>query len=64
MDTQIKRMEQVKIYDTTLRDGMQAEGISFSLADKLAIARRLDAFGVHYIAVSYTHLTLPTKRIV
>jgi len=46
-------MEQVKIYDTTLRDGMQAEGISFSLADKLAIARRLDAFGVHYIEGGY-----------
>ncbi len=42
-------METVKIYDTTLRDGMQAEGISFSLADKLLIARRLDEFGVDYI---------------
>jgi len=42
-------METIKIYDTTLRDGMQAEGISFSLADKLLIARRLDDFGVDYI---------------
>lgn len=42
-------MEKVKIYDTTLRDGMQAEGISFSLEDKLMIARRLDEFGVDYI---------------
>jgi len=42
-------METVKIYDTTLRDGMQAEGVSFSLADKLLIARRLDEFGVDYI---------------
>jgi 2-isopropylmalate synthase len=42
-------METIKIYDTTLRDGMQAEGISFSLADKLLIARRLDEFGVDYI---------------
>ncbi|PTX97398.1 citramalate synthase [Verrucomicrobia bacterium LW23] len=39
----------VKLYDTTLRDGAQGEGIHFSLANKLAIARRLDAFGVHYI---------------
>jgi len=42
-------METVKIYDTTLRDGTQAEGISFSLADKLLIARRLDEFGADYI---------------
>ncbi len=40
---------QVEIYDTTLRDGAQAEGINFSLADKLRIAERLDQFGVHYI---------------
>lgn len=40
---------QVEIYDTTLRDGSQGEGINFSLADKLRIAERLDAFGVHYI---------------
>jgi len=40
---------QVEIYDTTLRDGSQGEGINFSLADKLRIAEKLDAFGVHYI---------------
>ena len=39
----------VSIYDTTLRDGSQMEGVSFSVADKLRIARRLDAFGVDYI---------------
>ena len=39
----------VTIYDTTLRDGAQGEGISFSSADKIRIAERLDAFGVHYI---------------
>jgi 2-isopropylmalate synthase len=39
----------VAIYDTTLRDGAQAEGISFSSADKVRIAERLDSFGVHYI---------------
>src|SRR5687767_14420139 len=37
------------IYDTTLRDGTQGTGISFSVADKLRIAEKLDAFGVHYI---------------
>lgn len=41
--------EQVFVYDTTLRDGTQREGISLSLNDKLRIARRLDEFGVHYI---------------
>lgn len=39
----------VEIYDTTLRDGSQGEGINFSLADKLRIAEKLDIFGVHYI---------------
>ena len=40
---------QVTLYDTTLRDGAQGEGIHFSLADKLRIAQRLDAFGMTYI---------------
>jgi 2-isopropylmalate synthase len=37
------------LYDTTLRDGTQREGLSLSVADKLAIARALDRFGVAYI---------------
>lgn len=40
---------QVEIYDTTLRDGSQGEGINFSVVDKLRIADKLDSFGVHYI---------------
>jgi 2-isopropylmalate synthase len=40
---------EIEIYDTTLRDGTQGEGVTFSVADKLRIAERLDAFGVHYI---------------
>src|SRR5687768_8071956 len=40
---------QVKIYDTTLRDGTQGEGVSFSMEDKVRLATRLDALGVHYI---------------
>jgi 2-isopropylmalate synthase len=39
----------IYIYDTTLRDGAQGEGINFSSADKIRIAERLDAFGIHYI---------------
>ncbi|MDO8579221.1 MAG: citramalate synthase [Dehalococcoidales bacterium] len=40
---------ETEIYDTTLRDGSQGEGIKFSVEDKLAIARKLDDFGVQYI---------------
>jgi 2-isopropylmalate synthase len=40
---------EVEIYDTTLRDGSQGEGINFSVMDKLRIAERLDTFGIHYI---------------
>src|ERR1700753_2990399 len=40
---------EIEIYDTTLRDGSQGEGINFSVADKLRIAEKIDAFGIHYI---------------
>jgi len=43
----------VLIYDTTLRDGTQGEGISFSVTDKLLIAEKLDQFGVDYIEGGY-----------
>jgi len=42
-------MVKVLIYDTTLRDGAQGEGISFSVEDKLKIAKKLDDLGLHYI---------------
>jgi len=41
--------QRIAIYDTTLRDGTQGEGITLSLEDKLKISRRLDEFGVDYI---------------
>ena len=42
-------MARIQIYDTTLRDGSQGEGVNFSLADKLAITQRLDELGFDYI---------------
>ncbi len=42
-------MKEVELYDTTLRDGAQGEGVSFSLEDKLRIIQKLDALGIHYI---------------
>ena len=42
-------MPRITIYDTTLRDGSQTEGISFTLNDKIKITEKLDSFGVHYI---------------
>lgn len=42
-------MKKVKIYDTTLRDGSQAEDVHFSTEDKVRIACKLDEFGIHYI---------------
>ncbi|OGW75222.1 MAG: citramalate synthase [Omnitrophica bacterium RBG_13_46_9] len=39
----------VELYDTTLRDGAQTQGISFSVSDKIKIAEKLDTLGIHYI---------------
>ena len=46
-------MTTVQIYDTTLRDGAQGEGVNFSLQDKLLIARRLDEFGFDFVEGGY-----------
>lgn len=42
-------MKKIELYDTTLRDGTQGEDVSFSVEDKLRIARKLDEFGIDYI---------------
>jgi 2-isopropylmalate synthase len=52
----------VYLYDTTLRDGNQARGISFSLADKLQITRLLDQFGVDYIEGGWPNPGNPTDE--
>jgi len=46
-------MKRVEIYDTTLRDGSQQPGISFSLHDKLAVAKKLGEFGVEWIELGW-----------
>ena len=46
-------MRRIEIYDTTLRDGSQGEGVNFSLEDKLAITRRLDEAGIDFIEGGY-----------
>ena len=56
--------DKVFIFDTTMRDGEQSPGASMSVEEKIQISRVFDEMGIDIIAVSYTHLTLPTKRIV
>lgn len=46
-------MRRIEIYDTTLRDGSQGEGVSLSLQDKLLISERLDSLGFDYIEGGY-----------
>jgi 2-isopropylmalate synthase len=46
-------MEQVKLYDTTLRDGMGGKGMSLSVGEKLQVVRALDALGVHFIEAGF-----------
>jgi 2-isopropylmalate synthase len=46
-------MSRIHVYDTTLRDGSQGEGVNFSLQDKLLLTRRLDDLGVDFIEGGY-----------
>ncbi|HCU33961.1 MAG TPA: citramalate synthase [Armatimonadetes bacterium] len=55
-------MERVTIYDTTLRDGCQAEGVAFSVADKLRVAHRLDDVGAAYIEGGWPNETNPRDQ--
>ncbi|HJX03800.1 MAG TPA: citramalate synthase, partial [Dehalococcoidia bacterium] len=63
-------MNQVRLYDTVLRDGAQQEGISFSVSDKLKIIQKLDDLGIHYIEGGWpggnpkdTELFLQARRL-
>ncbi len=42
-------VKEIYVYDTTLRDGSQSEGVSYSLEDKVRIAKKLDSFGISFI---------------
>jgi 2-isopropylmalate synthase len=46
-------MEQVKLYDTTLRDGMGGHGMSLSVGEKLKVVQALDALGIHFIEAGF-----------
>jgi 2-isopropylmalate synthase len=46
-------MEQVKLYDTTLRDGMGGKGMSLSVGEKLNVVRALDGLGVHFVEAGF-----------
>jgi 2-isopropylmalate synthase len=49
----MQAMEQVKLYDTTLRDGMGGRGMSLSVGEKLKVAQALDALGVQFIEAGF-----------
>lgn len=46
-------MEQVKLYDTTLRDGMQGQGMSLSAAEKVRVVHALDQLGIHFVEAGF-----------
>ena len=45
--------ERLYLYDTTLRDGAQTQGVDFSLEDKALIAQQLDVLGIDYVEAGY-----------
>ncbi|HET9154730.1 MAG TPA: citramalate synthase [Solirubrobacterales bacterium] len=49
----MQAMEQVKLYDTTLRDGMGGRGMSLSVGEKLKVAQALDALGVQFVEAGF-----------
>jgi 2-isopropylmalate synthase len=53
--------ERLYLFDTTLRDGAQTNGVDFTLADKLTIARMLDEFGIDYVEAGYPGANPPSE---
>jgi 2-isopropylmalate synthase len=53
MNARTDQSDRIEVYDTTLRDGTQAQGVSLSMEDKLLIADALDSLGVDYIEGGY-----------
>jgi len=51
--TLIQNSQAIRLYDTTLRDGLGMEGLSLSLNDKLILLEKIDALGIHYIEGGY-----------
>lgn len=56
-------MGNIKIYDTTLRDGSQMRGIKFSVEDKIKIIKKLDKIGIHYIECGWPSSNLTDKEL-
>ena len=56
--------ERIYIFDTTLRDGAQMEGVTFSLEDKLDIINRLDSLGVDFIEGGMPSICAPSRSVV
>jgi len=56
-------LRRIEIYDTTLRDGSQAEDISLSLDDKISIITRLDQLGIHYIEAGWPGANPKDERL-
>ena len=54
--------ERLYLYDTTLRDGQQTQGVQFSTAEKVQIARALDELGIDYIEGGWPGANPPTAR--
>jgi methanogen homocitrate synthase len=62
--TKVSLPEKIVIYDSTLRDGEQMPGVHFTLAQKVAIARKLDEIGVHQIEAGYPAVSDQEKKSV
>jgi methanogen homocitrate synthase len=61
---ELKLPENIKVYDTTLRDGEQMPGVSFNCDQKLAIAKKLDEVGVHQIEAGFPVVSPEERKII